>query len=160
MTKNLLKCLLSVFVLSMFLSCGNSIDPNAGYKIVSKFSNKLLGVQGGSKDNNAAIVQGSDKNAAYQRWNLIPDNLGYYVIMSVNSGKCIDGSGGMLKQRDLNNSDAQKWILLKGTKDTYTIISKNEGRCFDLAGGSTAEDAVVVPYVNTGGTNQMWSLVR
>ena len=152
----------SLFLLTSLLSCGDSnINPKAFYKIVSLYSGKTLEAVNNSRDNGAMVVQDLEKKSNSQLWRMVPDKLGFYMIINEGSGKCLDTSTGSLTQWDINNTDNQKWVLLKSTNNAYTIISKSQNKCLDVRGGSLNNGAEVIIYNTSGsGGNQWWKIVK
>ncbi|MDR1184182.1 MAG: S8 family serine peptidase [Coriobacteriales bacterium] len=97
-------------------------------------------------------------NTPNQRFRLITEGNGYYVIQNVRSGLVLDLSGsrvndGEITQWTAHSGDNQRWRLIANANGTYSIVSKvNEGYCIDLPRSSSANG--VEPIVWARGQNQ------
>ena len=68
--------------------------PNATYTVTARHSGKLLDVYNASTTDGANVVQWDANGQTNQRWQFRDAGGGYYNIVSLNSGKCLDVYGG------------------------------------------------------------------
>ena len=93
---------------------------NGRYVIVSSArANAVLDVEGASTKNGANVELYTWNTGNNQRWALVRDSQGRYLIKSVQSGKVLTVAGGKAKasanvaMRDDAGNAAQRWILEK-----------------------------------------------
>lgn len=108
--------------------------PAGTYEIELKLSsNKSVDIPASSCQTGTNIQVYDKNNTDAQRFNIIYDDNGYYMIQSKCSGKVLDvpyqsqNIGTTIWQYDINHTDAQKWKLIKNHDGTYSIISKCNG---------------------------------
>ncbi|MGC0417781.1 RICIN domain-containing protein [Embleya sp. AB8] len=120
-----------------------------------------LGVQGGSSNNGAAVIQWECNGNSDQRWFTRRSYTGYVEIVNVNSGKCLDVPGGStsagtgLIQWDCKMDGNQLWYFnnVTGGKELHNYTS---GINLDMPGGSEAWGTQAVQWPWNGGWNQRW----
>ena len=93
-------------------------DPAASYQIISRKSNKLLSVIGGSADNGADLEQRADGGATSQQWQLVSVGGGYYKLKNRSTGKLLDISGQSLA----DGASAIQWTDNGGTNQHFQIV--------------------------------------
>ncbi|MEJ2043015.1 MAG: RICIN domain-containing protein [Reinekea sp.] len=146
------------------ISSNSGIDPNANYKLVNRFSGKLLEVESSSTADGANVVQWVDQQTTNQHWQFSLTTDGYYKILNRNSGKLLDVSGAsnddgadVIQWRD-NGDYNQQWSLQDAGDGYYLIVNRNSGKALDVYNASTADGADVVQWRDNGGYNQQWSI--
>ena len=88
------------------------------------------------------------------------------ALISVNSGKCMDDSGGsiapgnFIDQLTCNGGANQDWTLVAVGSNQYQVINNLSGLCLDVYGYSTKNGAKIDEYTCEGShhLNQIWSL--
>ncbi len=91
---------------------------NGNYGILNNYSNKAMDVTGASTANGAPLAQWPWWNQAQnQLFKLVPNDLGYYTITSVNSNLPIQiagassADGAQVVQANADGSYNQKWMI-------------------------------------------------
>ncbi len=93
---------------------------------------------------------------------------GWVNIVSKNSGKCLDMTGG--PSATWNGDPAQQWTCVGGTNQAfqftavsggYEVSIQNSGLALDVRGGpsATANGTLVQQWAYWGGLNQVWNIV-
>lgn len=132
----------------------------AGVQIKLAHSSKCLNVAGGSKADNAKIIQYGCSGAATatnEQFTLVPKGNDTYWIRGVGSGKCLNVSGGStangaaIIQYTCTTSPNSLWLVDEVLeKPTIRFVSANSGKCLNLPGGSTANSVALIQYSCTG----------
>ena len=140
---------------------------NGTYMIKSLLNtNKVLDIDGGSKNNNANLQIWSKANVDQQKFNITYLGNGYYTIQAVHSKKVLDVAGAGKKngtnvqQYASNGSDAQKWMIKKEKSGYYSIVSKCNGLYLDVAAGSTKDGTNVQVYKGNGTKSQLFAFEK
>ena len=117
---------------------------NGIYTIESALQrNKVLSVQSGSKNDGANIRLWNSINTTAQKFKVIRQHGGSYVIEPLCSGKRVDVAysgkdwGTNIWQYSKNNSKAQKWYLIPSGKGTFNIVSATNHLCMDVDDAQT-----------------------
>ena len=91
---------------------------NGEYAIVNEGSDKVLDVADNRlQDNGANVQQYRWSGRDNQRWRIDPTGQGFYRIVNVASGKCLDverksdRDGANIHQWECNNDRTQEWRL-------------------------------------------------
>ncbi|MDR1184074.1 MAG: S8 family serine peptidase [Coriobacteriales bacterium] len=114
---------------------------------------RVIDITGASKTQGAAPVLWDNGYKANQRFRLVTQGGGYYLIQNINSGLVLDVYGGQMKnsaaliQWSITGGDNQKWKFVTNTNGSYTIVSKADERfCIDLPGASFALNTKPILY--------------
>jgi uncharacterized repeat protein (TIGR02543 family) len=126
-------------------------------------SDKSIDISGASTLNkaNAQIFQSNSSNAQLFRVEPV-GNYGYYTIINIGSGKCLDASDGgtvsgtNVYQYSNTNSDEQKWAFVDAGNGYYYIVSAISGLCLDVCFCDTADRTNVWLYTPNFTTAQKW----
>ena len=136
------------------------------YVIKSKIgSTSVLDVAGGSAANGANIQTWTNNGSNAQKWKIVSDGNGSYIIKNATTGKVLDvaggntGDGGNVQSYAYNGSCAQKWKIVRDNSGNYVFYSSCSGRVLDIAGGSSANGANVQIYRPNGSSAQKWNLI-
>lgn len=136
---------------------------NGTYMIKSLLNtNKVLDIDGGSKNNNANLQIWSKANVSQQKFNITYLGNGYYTIQATHSKKVLDvvgagkKNGTNVQQYGANGTDAQKWMIRKEKSGYYSIVSKCNGLYLDVASGSTKDGTNVQMYKANGTKSQLF----
>ncbi|GAB3707646.1 hypothetical protein GCM10027592_41980 [Spirosoma flavus] len=141
-----------------------SVEPDKCYRIVSRVSGKVLGVEGSSLEDGALVRQRTDASQQSQRWRFEATNNGYYKIGAVHSNKVIDvlwGSqqnGAALQQWTFNGnwSYNQHFALQRNASGYFQIAARHSGKALEVQNGNSDEGGLVVQNAPNGGNNQQW----
>ena len=120
-------------------------------KITTKLTGRVVGTDGGSNANGAAINLWDDVNVSQQRFIFEYNEEGYYKIINQKSGKLLDvvgsgmSSGTAVDQwEDNGGHDNQKWIVEKTKDGYYNVISKLNGMYLTVNGTGANCDLLYV----------------
>ena len=120
-------------------------------KITTKLTGRVVGTDGGSNANGAAINLWDDVNVSQQRFIFEYNEEGYYKIINQKSGKLLDvvgsgmSSGTAVDQwEDNGGHDNQKWIVEKTKDGYYNVISKLNGMYLAVNGTGANCDLLCV----------------
>ena len=90
--------------------------------------------------------------------------VGYVEIVSRNSGKCLDISGGSTDagaaaiQWTCHGGPNQQWRLEPAGGGAFRIIARHSGQALDVFGASLDDVAPIIQWPVHGGDNQVWTL--
>ncbi|GAB3992761.1 hypothetical protein GCM10028807_26340 [Spirosoma daeguense] len=155
-----------VFNISLNAATGSvsSVEPDKCYRVVSRVSGKVLGVEGSSLEDGALVRQRSDVNLQSQRWRFEVTDNGYYKIGAVHSNKVIDvlwGSqenGAAIQQWTFNGnwSYNQHFALQRNASGYFQIAARHSGKVLEVQNGNSDEGGQIVQNAPDGGVNQQW----
>ena len=99
-----------------------------------------------------------------QRWRFRDAGGGYYQVVSVNSGKCLDvfggasatGDGVQVVQWTCNGGTNQQWRLQDAGGGYVQLVARHSGKCLDVLDAATTDGAQLVQWTCGTGTNQQW----
>ena len=134
--------------------------------IVAVSDSKCLDIPGGSTAAGAPVNQYDCNGGGNQSYVFTQNSSGYYTIQNVNSGLCLDITGGAsatangvkLEQWTCNGGTNQQFSLKSSSAGGYEIVALNSGLCLDIAGNSTANNVQLEQWGCWGGANQSFSL--
>jgi alpha-galactosidase len=142
----------------------STVPVPTAYTLTARHSGKLADVLNGSTVDGANVVQWAANGQTNQRWQLRDVGSGYVNVVSVNSGKCLDVSGGATATGD--GVRAVQWTCGTGTNQQWRVqdlgtgyvqlIARHSGKCLDVLNVSTADGAQLVQWTCGAGTNQQW----
>lgn len=141
-------------------------DPNASYQLISRKSNKLLNVIGGSSANGADLEQRADGGTTSQQWQITDAGGGYVKIINRSSGKLIgveNGAttdGAVIEQWNDGGWASQQWQLVHVGGGYYKLKNRSTGKVLDISGQSLADGAAAIQWTDNGGTNQHFQIVK
>lgn len=122
-------------------------------------SNIVLDIPYASHNDGARVDAWTNGLRQWQKFMITYDD-GYYVIMSVESGKYLDvqnamkSNGTPVVQWSYSGNDNQKWTLIERTDGSYNLISKCNGLTLDLEGGAAYDGVNAVVWSANEGLNQ------
>lgn len=141
-------------------------DQNASYQLISRKSNKLLNVIGGSSANGADLEQRVDGGTTSQQWQITDAGGGYVKIINRSSGKLIgveNGSttdGAVIEQWNDGGWASQQWQLVSVGGGYYKLKNRSTGKVLDISSQSLADGAAAIQWTDNGGTNQHFQIVK
>lgn len=141
-------------------------DPNASYQLISRKSNKLLNVIGGSSANGADLEQRADGGMTSQQWQITDAGGGYVKIINRSSGKLIgveNGAttdGAVIEQWNDGGWASQQWQLVHVGGGYYKLKNRSTGKVLDISSQSLADGAAAIQWTDNGGTNQHFQIVK
>jgi len=131
------------------------------YNVEGVNSGKCFEVEGGSRADEAAIVQMTCKSVGKQRFDVKDMGGGAYRLLNARSGKAIDiaaasnADGAKVQQYTDNGTDAQRFTFKStGVAGEYTIVNQHSGKCLDVTGKSQLDGAKIQQWTCSGGANQ------
>ena len=137
---------------------------SGGYEIASALAkDKLLEIEGSSKQNSAKAQLWDKDNDRGQKFKIEDQGNGWYVIRVLHSDKVLDvygaseDNGARVQQYTYNGSDAQLWRF-EEAGDGYVYIQSKIGTVLDCAGASSLNGTVVQTYSLNESTAQKWKL--
>ena len=145
--------------------CPQSTVPvTPAYTLTARHSGKLADVFNGSTADGANVVQWAANGQTNQRWRFTDAGGGFFTVVSVNSGKCLDvnggatatGDGARVVQWTCNGGTNQQWRLQDAGSGYVNLIARHSGKCLDVNAAATTDGAQLVQWTCNGGTNQQW----
>ncbi len=139
-----------------------SFDPSACYRITSRVSGKVLGVEGGKTTDGAPVKQRTDANQAWQQWKLTGIDGGYYQITATHSGKVLDVVGASKQDQASVEQSAyigqphQQWAIQRDVQGYYQFVARHSGKVLDVEGSNRNEGGNVIQFTTNGGQPQQW----
>ncbi len=135
-------------------------------QLVSKLSNKLIDVAGGSMDDGADIIQWPSNGGDNQKWLLEDAGNGYFFIRSKKSGKVLDVTGGSIEncakiiQFTKHGGDNQLWRFEDCGNGYFYVVSKKSGKVLDITGANPEDGTPIIQYEKKAENtdNQLWML--
>lgn len=130
------------------------------YNIVNEASGLYLDVSGGSKENNAKIIQWPANGAANQRWLVTDLGNGKWTIRPTHSKKAMDVygwytvDGGAINQWDYSGNPNQQWQLVSSKSGGFTIVGEHSKKLVTVADKSRA--SAIYQNANNSSANQRW----
>lgn len=141
-------------------------DQDHSYFIQNLHSGLYIDIGGGSKNNGALIVQNSlNRQAASQKFFIVPSGNGYVNIRSKLSGKMIDvagqetRSGSPIQQWEMNLNDESmqfKMIPASFTGRLFFVKNKHHGKFVDLRGPTRNNGEYMHAWQYNGNASQKW----
>lgn len=129
-------------------------------------TNTRLDISGGSTESQANAQIYTSNNTLAQWFELRPVGNGYYIIVSLVSGKVLDVSGGAAQsgtniwQYDYNGTDAQLFGFIDAGGGYYYIVSKlDHNLCIDVSSGGSTSGLNVQIYSRNNTNAQKWMLM-
>ncbi|SKC64812.1 RICIN domain-containing protein [Ohtaekwangia koreensis] len=145
---------------------GPAINFNGEFRLVNKYSGKVMEVPGYATTDGTQIKQYTSNNGTNQRWIIQNLGRGEYRINNVNSGKVVDNPsasrtlGTNTIQYTYNGGYNQKWHIIPCADGSYRIDNVNSlGKIIEIADSSTVNGAGVVLGDFAYWPNQQWYIV-
>ena len=138
---------------------------NGIYKMaVGKDSSKTIEVAGSSTSNNAKVDIWSYGNVPAQKFYFTYDELGFYKITAMHTGKSLTVKGNNLTegteivQDEYQGLDSQKWILRDSKKNGWVISLQSNPELSISIDGKIANGSKLVLKKTQDNNNQMFYL--
>ncbi len=137
---------------------------NTCYRLVSRTSGKVLGVENGSTGDGGTVRQRTDANQAWQQWKFTATSGGYYQVMANHSGKVLDVSGAStadyaaIQQWTYGGGNNQQWQLRYDAQGYYQLVARHSGKMLDVRGSNQDEGGEIIQYTANGTQAQQWSI--
>lgn len=137
------------------------------FMLVNKNSGKAIDLIAGNASNGAPIRQWSfDYNSNNQHWAVLPTEGGnHFKIISQVSGKCLciaEDSTALNAATHawdyIAGNTSHQWDLLDAGNGWYRIKNVRSGYVLDVANFSTADNATILQWNDTGTANQLFRL--
>lgn len=146
-------------------SIKSTLEDGKLYYIVNVNSNKVLDVELGRTDNLSKVVQYYLNGANNQIWRAKKID-GYWMFISLHSGKVLDLGGGGTREGDTfniydkNDSPAQLFNVQNRGDCKFSLIVKCSGLALDIPNGSGDNNIQPAQYVYHGGSNQLFYFIE
>ena len=142
----------------------STVPPPVSYTVAARHSGKLMDVFNASSADGANVVQWAANGQTNQRWRFVDAGAGWFTVVSVNSGKCLDVFGGATATGDgvrvvqwaCNGGTNQQWRLQDAGGGFVNLIVRHSAKCLEVTGASLADGAQLVQRTCGQGTNQQW----
>ncbi len=144
----------------------SAVDPSKCYRLVSRVSGKVMGVEGSSLDDGAPIRQRTDANQLAQGWRFESVGNGFYKIGALHSNKAMDvvygsqDNGAGIQQWTFNGnwSYNQHFALQRNASGYFQITNRNSAKALEVQNGNMIEGGMVIQNTPSGTPNQQWSI--
>ncbi|MBU0511710.1 MAG: RICIN domain-containing protein [Chloroflexi bacterium] len=145
-------------------------NPNGYKRLVARHNGsngRSLDVKGVSTSNGATVQQWDWVNGNNQKWDLVPADDGFYLLVAKHSGKCLDVSGASnnngapIIQWDCHGGTNQQWKLVPVGSSYNKIVSRKSGKCLDVKDRLTGNGVIMQQWdcPGNGGYNQQWKII-
>ncbi|MFG1917367.1 RICIN domain-containing protein [Micromonospora sp. NPDC048898] len=142
-----------------------SIDTNAYYVLVNRYSGKVLDVRDTSTADGAVLQQWSRNDGAWQQFQFVSSGGGYYRLKARHSGKVVDlwewntADGADFRQWPDANGANQQFQVLDSDGGYVRLINRHSAKALEVWERSTADGGRISQYADGNGPNQQWQLV-
>jgi hypothetical protein len=130
-------------------------------RFINLNSQKCLGVESGSQNNGARVLQWTCNGEYDQLWRVRYTNAPIAEVINYNSGRCLaiaSGSlanGGLALQWTCNNKSDQRWDV--SYLNAYAwVVNANSARCLSIESGSRLNGARALQWTCGGQADQQW----
>ena len=143
-----------------------SFDATKCYRITSRVSGKVVGIDGGNMSNNAVVTQRPNANRMWQQWRIQPAAGGFYTLIAVHSNKALDvpassqADGVSLIQYVPTSNPNQQWAIQRNTDGYYVFTARHSNKVMDLKNSNTADGTEITQYTPNGTPAQQWSVAQ
>jgi len=146
------------------LATQTTTPPPTTYTLTARHSGKLMDVFNASTADGANVVQWAANGQSNQRWQFRDAGGGYFNVVSVNSGKCLDvyGGGGAtadgtrVVQWACGSGTNQQWRVQDAGGGYSQLVARHSNKCLDVQGAATTDGAQAVQWTCGSATNQHW----
>ncbi|WP_198174753.1 RICIN domain-containing protein [Spirosoma arboris] len=142
----------------------SAVEANKCYRLVSRLSGKVLGIDGSAQSDGDKLTQQANANKLTQSWRFTATDGGYYSIQVLSTQKGIQVSNSstaddaLLEQWTYWGGSHQQWRLVRNTDGYFTITSRNANKAITVRNASTAEGAPISQMTLGSAQNQQWSI--
>lgn len=142
---------------------------DSGVYVIGAASNrsKVLDVSSGSRSNGANVQLWSSNGSGAQKWNVMRQSDGSYVIQNCRSKKNLDVlnaqgvSGSNVQQWASNGNSAQRWYVSYAGNGGFELRSAlNNSLVLDIYGGSINDGSNVQIYSANGSNAQHFAFLQ
>lgn len=140
-----------------------SLDASKCYRITSRVSGKVLGIDGGTMTDGAKARQRTNANKMWQQWRIQPAEKGFFQLIAVHSSKLLTVAGAsqedfasLIQQSTGNGVTNQHWTVERNTEGYYSFTARHSGRLMDLNSSSLTDGATINQYMPNGTQAQQW----
>jgi regulation of enolase protein 1 (concanavalin A-like superfamily) len=154
---------LAIADLGLWSDTGRTI-PDGTYRLVSRYSNKVMAALSGGTTNGTKLVQWGHNGGDEQKWTFAHQGNGQYKVTGVASGRVMDVSGvstangANIHLWDWLNANNQKWTVTPVDDGHFRVTAVHSGKVADVEGPSTADGADVHQWNYVGAQNQQWRM--
>ncbi|MBO0931379.1 RICIN domain-containing protein [Fibrella aquatilis] len=140
-----------------------AVEPGKCYRLVSRLSGKVLGVEGNATNDGASIRQRTDGNLLSQGWRFTPDGA-YYNISALHTLKGIQvvnastAENALLEQWTYWGGNHQQWTVRRTNEGYFTFINRNSNKAMTVLNANTADGAEVGQQIPGAGQQQQWRI--
>ena len=139
--------------------------PEDIYKLVNRKNNKVVDVEGHSKDDGHKLHQWSYSGGGNQRWKIVPVDKGFYQILGLESGKALNVPQGktedgveLTQANPVKTNPSQRWKFEKTDGNYFKITAEASGKALAAGGDLTRDGASIIQTTYTGAPEQQWKL--
>ena len=162
------KCILSILIPTILgaLSLPGLAaagPPSGRVAIVNASSGLCLTVAGGSRANNAEVVQYLCDEDPSRFWSFALVNATDIVaITNLNSGLCLTVAGGATGrnvtavQYTCDNDPSRHWRYTQIGESAFRLVNVKSNLCITIAGGGTDRNTAAVQYACDGDRSRDW----
>ena len=142
----------------------SAVEANKCYRLVSRLSGKVLGIDGTAQSDGDKLTQQTDANKLTQGWRFTAADGGYYSIQVLATQKGIQvansstADDALLEQWTYWGGSHQQWRLVRNADGYFNIINRNASKAITVRNASTVEGAPISQMTLGSGQNQQWSI--
>ena len=134
-------------------------------KILNANSGLCLSPAGGSKDNNAQVVQYLCDDDPSRLWGFrVVNGNDISQIVNMNSGLCLTVAGGgtasntTAVQYTCDDDPSRRWRMTSNDDRSFRLVNMNSNLCLTIAGGGIVRNQPAVQYPCDGHPSRDWQL--
>ena len=133
-----------------------------GTYFINSAVGNVLEVANGSKINGSQVSMYEENGTAAQKWNIVWNSAGYYMISNVGSYLYLSynaqsaTSGASAVQNPWRGTDNQKWLIIKSGSGYKLVNAANPDFVLDVEGGICANGQKVQLYASNGSAAQVF----
>lgn len=140
--------------------------PTGWTNVISKFSSRCLGIQGGTTAifPGARVVQDACVNGLNQQFLFTPVTGGYKVTvrnsnykLSIAGGLSVLTDGAGVWQAYYNGFASEIWKVVQNSDGSFSIKVNSSGKCMTVKGTATQDDAPIQQYNCSGAVTQKFA---
>ncbi len=141
----------------------SAIDPAKCYRLVSRLSGKVIGIDANGQADGTPLRQRTDANLLAQGWRFTPEG-NYYNITVLHTQKGLQvanssvADDALVEQWTYWGGYHQQWLVERNGEGFYSIRNRNSTKALTVRDASVAEGALISQQPLGTGQHQQWRI--